>query len=829
MALPADDYGGTPVSGGGGYPPPAHTIAGTYYDANWNEVNADGSPKTGSTGVTYRQVVDTDGSLSGVPGATVQVSSTGSVSIISRPSTSGSGGGGGAASQAGRYSTQVDTTGAITGIPGAVYQQDSVDGSITIVSRPSATNGSFANPLDKNNDGLNDSTGWANGVFKDSSSPSGFYYASGGRYIPVTPDGAPYNGPDLSGGGANAKTWTGQGPKGYGTYYLDGAGGTPGTFIGDTRAPSASSAAVSGSRASGGSSGGSSGSSAGLSAQINAVASAASDAARAAQQAAHDAWQGNQNDADRNWKAAQNAIDRALKLASDRAQFELTRTGLVQQQTKDQLAAAKQVADLISSTDPIKYRAFLAVGGGDIWNSLIGGGTAVSNEANLGAARTLRAMDNPTHIPTWDEIMAQGGFDVTNPPTLGANGVPVGGGTTTSAGGIGNSGPQIGYGYDTQNTNTDGTTGTGGTTGGTATPVVDNSLILGQIDPATGRMLDPNDPRVFNPAANFHPTNVPNYGTKLIGTRASGAWEIDPVTGQSTYNPDIGEQVPFMQRGDQNPEYRNFDLGAQAGVPLTVQQRNDFANAAYQNYTTDAYAGPNHQINNASYTPYVTQGQYTAIVGSPPPPRPPETFTDRFGNLQPAPAAMPYGNDQINHVIPTQAAVPTVSRFARGGVMVGGAMAVTGDSHNGRPNEEMVVNLNPDPRDRIAVVPLSRVRQMGMGPAIRSVIARGGMQVGGAQMPRAADGGIFGADSYLNPITPEDQPYLDRIQAIRDATDFSAWNPFRSDYFQADPTIRDANEKAVQAARGIPQASLVSYAQRYALPGIGRGALRIGV
>jgi len=772
MALPADDYGGTPVSGGGGYPPPAHVIAGTYYDANWNEVNADGSPVgSKSTGVTYRQVVDTDGSLSGVPGATVQVSSTGSVSIISRPSTSGSGGGGGAASQAGRYSTQVDTTGAITGIPGAVYQQDSVDGSITIVSRPSATNGSFANPLDKNNDGLNDSTGWANGVFKDSSSPSGFYYASGGQYIPVTPDGAPYNGPDLSGRGANAKTWTGQGPKGYGTYYLDGAGGTPGTFIGDTRAPSASSAAVSGSRASGGSSGG--GSDGTAVANINAAAKAASDAAQAAQQAAHDAWQGNQNDADRNWKAAQNAIDRALKLASDRAQFELTRTGLVEQQTKDQLEAAKQVADLISSTDPIKYRAFLAVGGGDIWNGLIGGGTAVSNEANLGAARTLRAMDNPTHIPTWDEIMAQGGFDVTNPPTLDANGVAVGG---TGTGNAPAGGVQVGYGNDAQGTNTDGATGTGGL-----------------------------------------PT----------GSTTGSGWQPSAAASNAAAMQVAQDQADLERRMPGSPG--SFDLGAMAGVPLTVQQRNDFANAAYQNWTTDAYNAPGHALNFNNYTPYVTQGQYTGIVGSAPAVPPAETFTDRFGNLQPAPVAMPYGNDQVNHVIPTQAVVPNVSRFARGGVMVGGAMAVTGDSHNGRPNEEMVVNLNPDPRDRIAVVPMDRIRQMGMGPALQSVMGRRGVQVGGSPVPYAADGGIFGADSILNPITPEDQPYLDRIQAIRDATDFSAWNPFRSDYFQNDPTIRDANEKAVQAARGIPQASLVSYAQRYALPGIGRGALRIGV
>lgn len=815
MALVNPENGGTPVTGGGGgYPPPAHVIAGTYYDENWNEVNADGSPKTaGSTGLTYGpRTVDTDGSVTGIPGASYLPGSNGRAYDIIKPTSSGgggSGGGGGAASQAGRYSTQVDTTGAITGIPGAVYQQDSVDGSITIVSRPSATTGSFANPLDKNNDGLNDSTGWANGVFKDSSSPSGFYYASNGQYIPVTPDGAPYNGPDLSGGGANAKTWTGQGPKGYGTYYLDGAGGTPGTFIGDTRAPSA--AASSGTpRPPSGSSGGSSGAST-ANAQISAAASAASDAARAAQQAAHDAWQGNQNEADRNWKAAQAAIDRALKLTTDRAQFELTRSGLVEQQTKDMVDAAKQVADLISSTDPIKYRAFLAVGGGDIWNGLIGGGTAVSNEANLGAARTLRAMDNPTHIPTWDEIMAQGGFDVTNPPTLGANGVAVGGGTTGSTTTTGGGVP-IGYGNDTQNTNT----GTGGnTTGG-----VGNA-------PQITLTSDP----------------IPQYGQRVLGSSPSGGWEIDPttgmpaidpVTGQQIWNPNLGASMPTVTGGAGG--FGNFDLGQQIGQPMTVGQRNNIANTAYGNYAGGTL-GDQRPIS-------ITDAQLQNALGtSNPAPAYPQITPAVYNTVNTAPAGTsgPLGTANGTHIdvatgrlVPNQpvpqATVPQVSRFARGGVMVGGGMAVTGDSHNGKPNEEMVINLNPDPRDRIAVVPLNRVRQMGMGPAIQSVMGRGGMQVGGAmQMPRAADGGIFGTDTYLNPITPEDQPYLDRIQAIRDATDFSAWNPFRSDYFQRDPTIRSADELSVQAARGIPQASLVSYAQRYALPGIGRGALRIGV
>jgi len=45
------------------------------------------------------------------------------------------------------------------------------------------------NSTDANNDGLNDQTGWANGVVQDYSSPSGFSYNG----IPTTSDGAPYN------------------------------------------------------------------------------------------------------------------------------------------------------------------------------------------------------------------------------------------------------------------------------------------------------------------------------------------------------------------------------------------------------------------------------------------------------------------------------------------------------------------------------------------------------------------------------------------------------------------------------------------------------------
>src|SRR5574343_31122 len=120
MAVVDSGNGASPgTGGGGGYPPPAHVIAGTYYDENWNEVNADGSPKTaGSTGLTYGpRTVDTDGSVTGIPGASYLPGSNGRAYDIIKPTSSGgggSGGGGGAASQAGRYTTQVDTTGAIT-------------------------------------------------------------------------------------------------------------------------------------------------------------------------------------------------------------------------------------------------------------------------------------------------------------------------------------------------------------------------------------------------------------------------------------------------------------------------------------------------------------------------------------------------------------------------------------------------------------------------------------------------------------------------------------------------------------------------------------------
>lgn len=84
------------------------------------------------------------------------------------------------------YKQYTDEDGSVTGVPGTVYQRGS-DGAITVIWRPSTS-------------------------------------SSGGGAAPKEPGG-----------------WTGTPPDGrpYGTYSLDGPGGTPGTFLGDPSKPEA--------------------------------------------------------------------------------------------------------------------------------------------------------------------------------------------------------------------------------------------------------------------------------------------------------------------------------------------------------------------------------------------------------------------------------------------------------------------------------------------------------------------------------------------------------------------------------------------------------------
>ena len=272
------------------------------------------------------------------------------------------------------------------------------------------------NPADRNGDGLDDTTNMALGVYAHPSSPSGYYYPSAsGELIPVLPNGAPYSGPDLTPGAATARppTWTGYGPQGQGTYYLDGPNGTPGTFVGATQGPAGTSRTTwtgygpqgqgtyyldgpngapgtfigrttnptTTTSGGGGSSGGGGGG--GSSAPVRDWAG---------EQAAQNEFEAAQAEANRQFQwemaAAKTEADRAI--AEMNFAVQLRRLGLDEKQFG--VDAAETFGRLASSTDPLAFASFLHAGGGNIMNSLSAGNDALSPAALLPAARALQAM-----------------------------------------------------------------------------------------------------------------------------------------------------------------------------------------------------------------------------------------------------------------------------------------------------------------------------------------------------------------------------------------------------------------------------------------------------
>ena len=392
---------------------------GGIYRNKYNpELYADGGGAVGtaetfglgkSGGISYTTKVDPDGSVTGVPGATYQLGSNGSVSIISRPS---SGGGSTtinyntqAANDLGPNRYEVVVSNGSDGFPaGTMDQRDKLDGSVSNIKYPAST--SSTNPADKNNDGLDDTTNLALGVFPSSKSPTGYIYGNG-QY--VWPNGAPYEGGSATGGRPDAPTWTGYGPKGQGTYYLDGPGGTPGTFIGATQAAASSGGSSSGgtikisgfSGSSGG--GGSSGSSsqydtAGYRQMTQAVLEREAALAALKNQYQTPDTVSAEGQANRAFQAEQNALDRAERAKAQRA------------------SDLRDFSSAVSDTDMAKFQAVLYANGynagGTINNRLREDPNAFQSDlANVRAAGLL------------EQIRGSGATG-----SLGTGGAPAGGG-----------------------------------------------------------------------------------------------------------------------------------------------------------------------------------------------------------------------------------------------------------------------------------------------------------------------------------------------------------------------------------------------------------------
>ena len=140
-----------------------------------------------------------------------------------------------------------------------------------------------------------------------------------------------------------------------------------------------------------------------------------------------------ENAAGRTFTSGENALNRALeagqfsatlaaKQKSDQFAADESYQNRIRQYAQDKLSAAQAFASQVGAVDPAALEAFYAAGGGNIANALAGGANAVSDNAVLPAARSLRAtreMLAPTRYTGFDSPYAAPAA-----PTMAAGGQP---------------------------------------------------------------------------------------------------------------------------------------------------------------------------------------------------------------------------------------------------------------------------------------------------------------------------------------------------------------------------------------------------------------------
>ena len=111
----------------------------------------------------------------------------------------------------------------------------------------------------------------------------------------------------------------------------------------------------------------------------------------------------------------------------------------------------------------------------------------------------------------------------------------------------------------------------------------------------------------------------------------------------------------------------------------------------------------------------------------------------------------------------------------------------------------------------------------------------GGLTAPGVPIERPMLGGAprrYALGTDINPVQPEDQPYIDRVMAMRTATPYNV-NPYAADYSQQSPTSRAIGAAAFQTATGVPGTELQFEAQKYAPLGLNRSSeyrtLQLGI
>lgn len=490
-------------------------------------------------------------------------------------------------SQQGRYTTQVDSDGSVTGEAGAVYQIDNYDGSIQVIHHPTKT----VNPRDKNNDGLDDTTGFAVGVYKDESSPSGYYYPEAdGTVVPVLPNGAPYHGSDMT-------------PNKAATLHYFSSGGVEYAYdpaTGESKAiggrPTASSSSGGGTvRVSSGSSGGGS-SSASEAAQISAAASQANAALSA------------QIERERMKQAADQfaqtfGLDQQ-KVAQAAQQFDY-------QKTKDAADQATQrgkiTADFVANPNDLIAR--------DYW--LHSGLEPTGTPVNIFSGQVSGGPTTQGALNDVQSMQAAGGMASSAPPPPAPATPPPPGYAKGTAG------------YTTAPVFKTGEKGTEMIQNPSGAPI---RVLNHQQTQQAMRM------RFMPPPRGYAQGTMPGYAagtdyatwdpyTAMSASDSSGAYNgyvsnpNGPAGLPSTYYDMSIYPAGGMVRGgyggytsaELGQGGTNFDLGQQIGVPMTAGQRSQVANVAAQDYATGtlgdrrAPAITGAQVNTILQPPAATQ------------------------------------------------------------------------------------------------------------------------------------------------------------------------------------------------------------------------------
>lgn len=612
---------------------------------------------------SYTQGVDSDGSLTGVPGATYQRSPTGAISIISRPS-SGSSGGGGSSNPTNVYISQNPgqlytdrISDGSDGYPaGTILQTNNVTGAETVKYRPPAPRADPASLWnDTNSDGYDDQTGLPNGVAKvdKSISPTGLVFQG----KPVNADGSLYTG---GGGGNGAPDLVN------GKYIWDGKKFVVAPGMESTANTNIS---VSGTSTRGSSSGGGGGGSSAVARDYMAEnaqqAQLQMDLVRLQDQL--------KNDPNNPYLILQQQqLQLQMQNAARQAQKDATET---------QRGLINDFRSSVTDTDPSAMHAWLyangVANGGNIVNRLSEGGDALSPNALAGTAALLQMLraggaNVPANYTAW--MQALPGLTQATAPGAPA-GAPVPGATPTPMGGLGSPAPA-------------------------APPVSQSPQMAAQFQ----KQVDTNQIQEASAAAYQQRTGwFPNAGP-------GGVVYEEYVNGVPTGKTKTSDQ--YTQENASNDTW-NVTPGT-GGAWTTIDEQNQMIAALSQ---AQDEANRRQQVQDWTQTaPNISAGKTTATGGgatvynmpwgwSTTNQMPSNTAQSGAG-LSPAqmPAEIPYGNDQIARPLPDVQPRVTIPGLARGGNVPG--MAVVGDSVSGRPtgHEELVIDPTHDAR----VVPLNR-------------------------------------------------------------------------------------------------------------------------